>query len=163
MPGREYELGDLARLPRILYEAFQERRSVDIRNKPRHETPTIQQTSNSKPSVSTPYSRTLPALPRPRYCIGLVGTEQEKQALQKERLTKFMIQQATGRRFASCSGSFEGCWGVLPIDSDAQNWMLRKYFHGIAALRSSFASTSAGSLGNACGSLHERVACKWHG
>ena len=99
MPGREYELGDLARLPRILYEAFQERRSVDIRNKPRHETPTIQQTSNSKPSVSTPYSRTLPALPRPRYCIGLVGTEQEKQALQKERLTKFMIQQATGRRF----------------------------------------------------------------
>ena len=63
------------------------------------ETPTIQQTSNSKPSVSTPYSRTLPALPRPRYCIGLVGTEQEKQALQKERLTKFMIQQATGRRF----------------------------------------------------------------
>ena len=117
MPGREYELGDLARLPRILYEAFQERRSVDIRNKPRHEAPTIQQTSISKPSVSKPYSRTLPALPRPRYCIGLVGTEQEKQALQKERLTKFMIQQATGRRFASCSGSFEGCWGVLPIDS----------------------------------------------
>ena len=74
--------------------------------------------------------------PRPRYLIGLVGTEEEKQALQKEKLAKFMVQQAMGAvalqiRFVSES-----------LKADSVRQQLRKFgcsestfSHVIAALR----------------------------